>query len=358
MEDRRVFWAIVGTVTLVLGVVFLSPRVQRELRPDPQRAFIAFEVEDEGVARPGPVEVPAGDRFQVHAVLQALGRGGRPVYFTQARALEIDGERIEAEQIRTWKGPEEVKVLWFSIEGPRPFVKLGDEQAVSELPFQAIFRPDWPRAWSIPGSVRPAREGSPSGGERPSRRASFGTQRYQVRLELFGSGSALVPVATFESPAPGVVVEQRNQFPTVVSALADDLALPSRVFGLTQIDMSATALEREATALKDLFDQDLAFSRLLLLRAMLDDAGVSFEALDWQTIDLAAGPEWGKGSVEAGNLLRAGERVVVLYQDLGEEGRLDYEDLCMDFAEGAQVRSLSDIFTGEGLVELADLAAR
>lgn len=357
MDDRRVFWAVVATVVLVVTVVFLSDRVQQELRPDPQSAFIAFEVDGEGVARPGRIEVPAGTDFKMHAVLEAQGRGARRVFFTHAPGLELEGERIPTEDLRPWKGPEEVKVLWFSVEGPRPFVRLTDDQSTSELPFQAIFRPEWPRAWSIPGSVRPAREAAALRDGAALEHASFGTQRYRIRIELFGQSSALVPVSTFESPAPEAVVGESASFPTVVAFMPGALALPSRVFGLTQIEMSRAAFEREALSLVDLFERELAFSRLVLLRAMLTGAGASFEALDWQSVDLADGPAWGEGSVAAGDLLRAGERVVLLYEDRGVKGRLDYEDLSMDFSEGARVLPLRDVFTGEGLVELTGLGS-
>lgn len=357
MEDRRVLWAIVGTVALILAVVFLSEPVQRELRPEPQRAFIAFEVDGEGVARPGRVTMPPDGRLDLHAVLEARGRGGRRLFFTRAPALEIDGEVIAAEDLRPWKGPEEVKVLWFTVEGPRPFVRLAGDQTLSALAFKANFRPQWPRAWSVPGSIRPAREEAAPDPDSPRRRVSFGTQRYQVRIELFGSGSALVPVATYESPPPAEVADEVDRFPTVVAALPGALELPSKVFGLTQVDMTGgDILEREARALNDWFNRDLVFSRLLLLRAMLDSAGVSWETLEWRAVELAAGPDWGAGSVSAGHLLRAGERVVVLYEDRGVAGKLDYEDLCMDFWEGAEVRPLSDIFVGEGLVEWTALA--
>lgn len=353
MDDKRVVWAIVGTIALVLAVIFLSEPVQRELRADPQRAFIAFEVEREGVARPGRLDLPAGTRFDIHAVLEARGRGGRTIYFTQAPGLEIDGVRVAPEDLRPWPGPEEIKILWFSVEGPRPFVEVGQGQAVDKLAFQAVFRPDWPRAWSIPGGIRPARE---AGGEEP-RRESFGTQRYQVRFELFSLSSALVPVATYDSLPASQVRSEVERYPTVTLHLPGLLELPSSVFGLTQLELAPEALPGQGAALRRLFVDRLAFSRLALLRAMLDSADADWETIAWEAAELAAGPAWGEGAVEAGHLLRAGERVVVLYEDRGEPGRLDYDDLCLDYLEGARVRRLSEVFTGEGLVEWTRLAA-
>ena len=59
--------------------------------------------------------------------------------------------------------------------------------------------------------------------------------------------------------------------------------------------------------------------------------------------------------VARGDLIRAGGRVVVLYEDRGTPGRLDRGDLCFDFEQGAEVLPLSEVFVGEGLLELARL---
>ena len=50
-------------------------------------------------------------------------------------------------------------------------------------------------------------------------------------------------------------------------------------------------------------------------------------------------------------------RVVWLLDDRGVADRLDREDLCLDFERGARVRSLRDVFTGDGLVERARLGS-
>ena len=90
---------------------------------------------------------------------------------------------------------------------------------------------------------------------------------------------------------------------------------------------------------------------------MLADAGTEWENLDWREIDLEDGPEWSPGSgVEPGALLRVGERVVVLFENRGDP-RLDYEDLCFDYDEGAEVEPLRRVFSGQGLVELAALTS-
>jgi hypothetical protein len=348
-EDRKVLWFAVGAIVVILSLLFFSERVQRELRADPIRAHVAIQVEGDDHARTGRVEIPAGTEFELHAVLEASGRGGQRLFFTEAPALVIDGERFDGDSLRGWPGPERAKVLWFSVEGPRPFVELPEDGTLSAVRFQAVFRPDWPRAWSIPGSIRPAREAARA--EPPSRAVDFGTQRFHVRIELFGMSSNLVPVDTYSSTGVDQLLEEVKEFPTVAATLPGSLAMPSRVFGLSQIDLTGTALEREATGLRRWFDDDLAFSKLVLLRGMVDRAGIDWDELEWTAVDLSDGPIWSEGSAAPGDLLRAGERVVVLFEDHGAAGRLDYDDLCLDFLKGPTVRPLREVFSGEGLVE-------
>jgi hypothetical protein len=74
-----------------------------------------------------------------------------------------------------------------------------------------------------------------------------------------------------------------------------------------------------------------------------------WEELEWIPIEIAGKMKW----TGPGHLLRAGSKVVFTYEDRGTVGSLDYEDLCLDFDKGATVRTLGEIFTGEGLVEWA-----
>jgi hypothetical protein len=65
---------------------------------------------------------------------------------------------------------------------------------------------------------------------------------------------------------------------------------------------------------------------------------------------------WGKAGVAAGDLLRVGNRVVVVYRDDGTPGRLDGADLCFDYLEGPAVERLESVFSVGGLVEWASWA--
>ena len=58
----------------------------------------------------------------------------------------------------------------------------------------------------------------------------------------------------------------------------------------------------------------------------------------------------------AGDLLRVGERWVVLLEDRGISGRADRDDLCLDFDKGPRVNRIGDVFTGDGLIEWASIS--
>ncbi len=253
------------------------------------------------------------------------------------------------EALRPWPGPDEARILWFTVEGSPPYLEVGGEADLSGFQFREQFRADWPLTWSVPGSLEPGRSGVVVG-ER--RRIPFGTQRFHVRIELFGPESAIRPRHRFSSLAAADLPERAEEFPTAIAALPGPLGPPSRAFGLTQVAFRGRP-ERELLArVVEWMDRDLAFARLPLIRRSLDLSRIELEGLVWTPVDLEAGAPWGA----AGDLLRAGERWVFLYQDLGESGILDEDDLCLDFDKGPAVRRLREIFMGEGLVERAALS--
>ena len=104
-----------------------------------------------------------------------------------------------------------------------------------------------------------------------------------------------------------------------------------------------------------LYARGLGFSRLLVLNRLLADHELTLPEVRWTKVEVPQGPEW--ATVGTGDLLRSGERVVVLFEDRGVSGRLDYEDLCFDFVENAAVRPLGDVFKSGGVVGWADLSA-
>jgi hypothetical protein len=353
-DQRKIAWVVAGVVLLVVLVLFVPDRLRQELRPEPVTALVAVQARGEAAARTGRVELAPGTAFALHAVLEARGRSGERVFFTEAPALVVDGSRWDGDSLRPWPGPEKAKVLWFSVEGPRPFVKIEDASHLDGFELREVYRSDWPRSWSIPGTVRPFRDAT-AAGERILAAEPFGTLCYQVKIELFGPASQLVPVATYRSTAASEATAEPSSFSMVVSSLGGPLELPSRVFGLPQIALPVDLLRRETERLERWFEEDVAFTYLLLLRAMAERAGLSWDAVDWHGLELGAGLPWGQGAPAAGDLLRAGDRIVVLYQDRGEPGVIDYGDLCLDFLEGAAIRRLREVFSGEGLVEWTSL---
>jgi hypothetical protein len=150
-------------------------------------------------------------------------------------------------------------------------------------------------------------------------------------------------------------------FPTVYASLPGGAAgAASLAFGLTDFQPPPEPGADLLGRLADLTRRHLAFSFVPLIRQVIEGAGREPGTLDWQRIDLAEGPPWDDSAqgVHPGDLLRVGGRVVVLYRDAGSggaPGRLDRSDLCFDYARGAAVQLLSEVFTGQGLVDLARL---
>ncbi len=364
MSRRRTLLLAAGLVLAVaLGALFWG-EVREELAPEPVAAWVAIEPDGAGVAEDGLLRLAAGVPFTLHAVLEARGRRG-PVYYTEAPALRLAGRAVPAEAIRPWTGSGDLRVLWFTVEGFRPYLELAAGPGLEEFRFVEQYRSDWPRAWSIPGRLEPsgwARQPRPPGMEE----ARFGTQRYHVRLEFFGPESAIRPRLRIGSPGAAEVLgggpsAGSRAVSGVAASLPGPLAEPSRVFGLTQIEAVGLAQavgETVGPTLVAWSRQLVAFSRLTVLKEILTREGRAFEELPWRSLELVVGHPWGAAGVSPGDLLRAGERVVVLWQDRGARDRLDPEDLCFDFDKGARVRALGEVFTGDGLVEWGALARR
>ncbi|MFP3942008.1 MAG: hypothetical protein ACLF0P_17065 [Thermoanaerobaculia bacterium] len=353
--ERKIVVTVIAACAAVLLVLLLWPRVQEGLAPEPVAAHVAILPEGREAAVTGPVEIAAGTSFTLHAVLEAEGRGGQPIYYTQAPALEIDGRRAPDEALRRWDRRQVVKLFWFSVEGFTPYLDLKSPEQLERFHFTEFFRPEWPATWSVEGRLTPRfsqgliQEGGDAA-ERP-----FGTQRYQVRIELFDDEEDVTPNERFISTGSNALPEQAASFPTVYSALAGPAGPASLAFGLTQVEPSPGAGGQLRGRLAELTERRVAFARTPLLRDVLAAAGVSRGELRWEAADLSAGPSWGEGAgaVERGDLVRAGSRVVVLYEDRGTPGVLDHGDLVFDYQQGAAVRALSEVFAGEGRVELA-----
>ena len=357
--NRKLFWGVVVVALVVVAVVLAWPGVEEELAPEPVRAFAAVEEEGSGVAKVGVVEMEVGTEFRVHAVLEARGRGGETVYYTEAARLVIGGEEVPAERIRRWERRATVRVLWFTVEGVVPYIELAEGQDLSRFRFEGFFRPEWGTDWSVAGELEPANDARLVREDRQGR-LPFGTQRYQARIEMYPLADDQVPRERFESAGPGEVMADPGAFPTAVVTLPGAAGPASAAFGLTGIEPQPGAGAEVQAELQRMTRERLAFGRLALLRVILDAAGRTFGGgapgdLEWSLIDLDAGPPWGPDEVAAGDLLRVGERFVVLYRDEGSAGVLDRDDLCFDYARGSVVRPLSRVFGGGGEVQWARL---
>lgn len=352
--ERRVRWIVGAVVVVVLLYFLLSERVEETLAPEPQRAWIAIEMDGSGRARTGRVQLESGTPFTLHAVLEARTLGGDKVYYTDAEMLEIRGEEVPASALRKWTQSETVRILWFTVEGFTPYFEVAEVADLQRFEFREFYRPEWPRTWSIPGELAPVAEKYDPQAPK-ARLPDFGTQRYHLRLEFFGPASQIKPRLRLRSPGAEDLPENEADFPTVVASLPGALAAPSRAFGLTQIEVLTADLTSVADWLTSWSARQLAFSRLTVIKEMLSRAGVTYESLEWREIDLESGPEWGGEGVRAGDFLRVGDRLVVLVEDLGTPEVLDYPDLCFDYHKGAKVQPLREVFAGEGLVEWAAL---
>ena len=347
-DTRRIWWIALGLV-LAVGAFFLLGTAQEELQPTPLRALVAIEAAESGVARLGPVEVAPGGRYTLHAVLEADSWQGDRVYYTEAEALHLPDGPVDPDRLRTWSSRDEVRVLWFSIEGAKPYQEIGAADDLDAFEFREFFLPDWPRTWSVSGLWGGTSAGVtlPEGVDG----LPFGTRRFHVRIEVFGPESEIRPRERFQSWTAAELRDHLDLVPTVSSRLEGTLGPASSAFGLSQFEKAPGAEPEVMEALAAWRKRKLGFSRLTVIRASLDAAGIDPEALRWEEIEINGEVDWGA----PGDLLRAGERWVLTYEDRGVPGMLDDDDLCFDFDKGAAVRRLGDIFVGEGLVERARL---
>ncbi len=352
--QSRLFIIIVVVVALGAAAILLQPAVKERLAPELRGAWAAVEVAGSGIADVGPAELDAGTAFELHAVLEARDRQDRPVYYTTASRLSFGGEEVPAETLRVWQRPRPIKVRWFTVEGRRPYVALDAETGIDGFEFQEFLRSDWPISWSVPGEIDAAHDNHLDRGS-AEKVQRFGTQRYHVRFELYRDETSLIPEQVIRSPGVAELKSLIDHFPTVRMGLPGPAAAASRVFGLTQLDPPPAAGRALAQQVEELATAGVAFSRLSVLRDQIRQSGRQLEDLDWDTLDLAGDARWGRDA-GPGDLLRAGDRVVVLYKDLGTPGIVDYQDLCFDYVQGAAIRALDDVFIGSGNdVELASL---
>ncbi len=350
--ESKVRWAVLVAAVLLALFVLLSEEVEERVAPELKRALVAIETDDSGVGKTGHAEIAPGAPFTLHAVVEAVDWAGKNVYYTEAQRLEIDGGEVPQEQIRAWDRHLETRVLWFTVEGFKPFLDLDAGGDLQQFHYREFLKASWPRTWSIPGSLQGSGDASirqVALGEAPR----FGTQHYHVRVEIFGAKSQITPIQRIQSVQASTLPGSAADLATVVASVPGRLEVPTRFFGITQIE-SGPDTEPEVLELMESWTASgLVFSKRTVLREMLKRLQIGYEDLVWIDIDITEGVDWGAGGVGEGDLLRVGERWVVLFSDKGEPGLLDREDLCLDFDKGPRVSQISEVFTGDGLIEWA-----
>ena len=347
--ERKIFLIVLAVVVGLVILLFSSDIVEKEVAPNPVAAWVAIDVEGSGIARTGRVEIVSGTPFRLHAVVQAETFSGRTIYFTGASRLELDGEEIPAEALRPWKRSDQPRILWFTVEGFTPFLEVDSMDALADFHFKDHFRADWPRTWSIPGDLRPRAERDLQSGPIDGI-PRFGIQRYLVRVEIFGPESQITPRLRLQSLSATDLPDQVDAISTVVAALPEPLSVPSSVYGLTQIEPEPVSSPEVLRQVADWYEQDLTLSRLAVLREHLGRSEIDYKDLEWVAVELGVDQSWGEGGAAGGDLLRVGDRWVVLLQDRGIEHILDRDDLCLDFDRGAKIRLVGEVFAGDGLV--------
>lgn len=360
---NRIFLISILAVTLVAVAIFLQPSVEEKLAPVPEIAWVAIECGDDGLAVVGPIDIVLGEAScKLHAVLEARDRQDRPVYYTEAERLSFGGEEVDSEALRSWRRGRWVKIRWFTLEGDRPYVRLNSEDGIHGFRLEEFLRSDWPLAWSIPANIDAAHDNHlASDGKLEDQ--LYGTQRFHVRVEIYRLEDDLIPMQVVRSWGIGDLKEQIASFPTLRILLPGALEPVSKVFGLTQLEAPADAERQLLEQIDELGRAGIAFSTASLVRDQLRSAGHSLDEMQWQTVDFAGEVPWGsyadgRPAPRAGDLMRVGDRIVILYDDHGIPGFLDYDDWCFDFVQGIAVRFLKDVFSGEGAtVEWASLAS-
>ncbi len=347
-SNRLLFPVLAGIVVAAAAVLWLAPRAERLRAPTLAGAWVGVEVEGDGVARTGAVELTAGQDFRLHAVLVAEPRrgaaGGDPVYYSTVPQVEIGGRRVEARPPDEIDGLGWVQMLWFSLEHGVPFRELEDGVELDRFAYEPFFRPEWGSGWSIEGALEAhfdrwlAEDG-------PDLDRDFGTLRYQVWVEAAIDEDSTVPDQRVKSAALPDATRLEVRLPGA-------LAIPSAFFGLPGIQRGKGEWDAETTArLQQLHDDRLAFTRTSVLRDILEAGAVTWEDLDRELTPLDGSTPWnapGEGSPAPGDLVHVGGRWAVLFADSaaeGTRGMLDGADLCLDFDAGAMVRRLGRIFT-------------
>jgi len=353
--SRKIVLAVSAVAVLGLAVLLLWPEAAEKLAPELVGARVAVEVAGAGIATIGTVEIEAGTPFTVHAVVEARTREGEPLYYTEASRLSIGGREVPPTSLRRWDRPGEPKLRWFTVEGSVPYLKVERPEDLSRFTFTDFLHQDWPETWSVPGRIDPANDDELARDPRVES-PPFGTQRFSLWVELYDRESPLLPRARYTAPGAAELEASPESVTAVHAVLPGPAAPASRFFGLAHLDLPSTAAVEEVARVRQWTAAHLAYEDVALLAQLMREAGKTPDEVPWRRVDLTTDNlAWGT-DLEAGDLLQAGARWVVLYRDAGRAGVLDYDDLCFDFIRAPAIRPLGQVFLRGGELELGGLS--
>jgi hypothetical protein len=347
-DSSRLLWVVVVLVVAALVALRYWDGIAAPFQDRAVAAFVALLPDGEEVARDGEHRLAAGARFRLFAVLEAKTFTGSTVWYTEAPALSLGGREIPAAALRRWpEGGRVARVRWWTLEGFAPYLPVATSADLDRFELTGAFHPEWGAGWSVDGVVDP--RNAQLEPESPLRPLPFGSQRWQVRIELLAGPEALTPSDGAASADGAEALARRGAATALIAALPAPLAVTSAVFGLTQVEPGPELAAADAGRVAGWRRLGLVFERADLLREHVEAAGTEPAALAWRHVDLdATPPPWGAAGVAPGDLLQGGGRIVVLFRDLGELGRLDRADLVFDFYKGAKVRRVDEVFRDAG----------
>jgi len=180
----------------------------------------------------------------------------------------------------------------------------------------------------------------------------FGTQRFEARIELYENEVALTPAERWSSPGPEAMLSAPERASGVIARLPEPLAQVSGAFGRLRLDPADELAAAEEERVVRLVDAGFAYLAPGLLAAHLEESGLDPGELAFETVELGpSGPTWG-AEVETGDLLGAGDRMLVLWRDEGIQGRLDRDDLAFDLHRGLRIDRVGQVFLGDESLRL------
>lgn len=348
-DARRVWWVVAAILVVVVALRF-GPKFENPLAPEPRAAHVAIQLDGEEVASDGLREIEAGRSFRLYAVLEAetLTRG--TIYFSEARALRLGGVEIPADAIRPWPGGRPARVRWQTVEPFAPYLAVAAGTDLDRFHLAESYHPEWGTGWTAGGIVDPRIVQLDRGSE--LRPLPFGTQRFEARIELYENEDALTPAERWSSPGPEAMLSAPERASGVIARLPEPLAQVSGAFGRLRLDPADELAAAEEERVVRLVDAGFAYLAPGLLAAHLEESGLDPGELAFETVELGpSGPTWG-AEVETGDLLGAGDRMLILWRDEGIRGRLDPDDLAFDLHRGLRIDRVGQVFLGDESLRL------